>query len=197
MKTRLTYLVLGLLVVSWTSAGQSYEKFQEWYSVNKNSLELSQDVNELSYSIRFMPKELTILREVRGKKDLSRAELNKLNEKYDGFYEFSFKVQSLEVQDILASISDGEEDYNSRLFYLIESIGQDFTLVTRLGELKPLRCSFENNYGTAPFITFHLVFEHAPKNIMQQLAYNDQFFGCGNLMFELEEIEQLNIPKIK
>ncbi len=197
MSFRVTYLVLSLFILSFGKSDGPVEKFQQWYASHHDQLVISHEVGELNYSLRFLPKELNITREALKLKAATKKDLKALSKKYDGLYEFSFKVQSAHIQDILAALSVDEQDYNDRLFYLLDQIGNDFTLVTELGELKPLRCSFENNYGAAPFITLHLVFEHLSKNKLKQLAYVDQFFGCGNLVFELSEIEQLNIPKIK
>ena len=173
------------------------EKFKDWYGTNSSFLQLSQELNGFEVSVRYLPEELNVIREISKKSDVSKQEIKELYKKYSGTYEFSFKVSRSGVQDLLTHLSIDNSDYENRLFYLIESIGSDFTLVTTNGDLKPVNCHFENNYGNAPFLTFHLSFEKLPGENLKNFVYQDQTFGLETAVFDLEQIEKLTIPKIK
>lgn len=173
------------------------EKFQEWFSKNASLLIVSEVQADYSCELRYLPTELKVFKEVSEKGDIKRSEIKEIYSRFEGTYEFSFRVSKKGVTDVLTHLSDGQEDYTNRLFYLLENITQDFTLVTENGELKPLDCHFENNYGAAPFLTFHLVFERDEKNKLKYLVYQDQFFGLESIIYDLNPIQNLTIPKIK
>lgn len=193
----ITYCLLLVVLSSGMPSEKATRKFTTWYSENASSLMLSEIEDDYTCTIRYIPTELNVLRAVSSETEVKRSEIKELYEKYEGSYEFTFKVRKKSVSDLLTHVSGGQEDYTNRQFYLLESIGQDFTLVTKQGELKPLDCHFENNYGAAPFLTFHLVFDRAEDNELQHFIYQDQFFGLGSLIYDLNTIENLTIPKIK
>ncbi len=171
--------------------------FFDWYKSNSEELSYSKEVSEFTYAVEYIPVELNVLKELKNKNEYSKKEIKVLYNKYKGVWEFNFKISTNKFRDLLAAISIDQNEYNDRLFYLIDQIGNDFTLVTKTGELKPLKCSFENNYGSAPFITLHLVFDFKTGNEFKQFVYLDSFFGCGNLVYDISTINKLNIPQIK
>lgn len=197
MRLLITIALLGMAWNGRAGGSDPVELFRQWYQENSVKLIIQQDVAPFTYSLRYQPVELNVLKALSGSEKVSQQDIKSLYEKNEGKIEFAFKVESKRIQDILAHLSGSEQEYNDRLFYLLDYIIQDFTLVTDQGEFKPLRCSFENTYGAAPTIVLHLVFEFDKKSSLKQLAYSDQFFGCGGLIFDLTEIQQLNIPKIK
>lgn len=193
----LTYCLLFVMFAAAMPSDKATKKFKEWYSQNASSLIITEKEGEYTCNLRYIPTELKVLKEVSSETEIKRSKLKEVYSKFEGNYEFSFKVSKKKVTDLLTHVSDGREDYTNRLFYLVESISQDFTLVTKQGELKPIDCHFENNYGSAPFLNFHVVFERDKENKLQHFIYQDQFFGLGSLIYDLNTIENLTIPKIK
>lgn len=194
-----TFLFLcgWLLISSFGKPEVHINKFRNWYAENKSELVTSANNEAYHFEAAYIPKELKVLRELRNMDKVNKKELKALNKKYDGNVEFRFKIRRDGVRDLLKYHSQDEAMYQQLQFYLIESIFNDFTLVSSEDErLKPLHCSFENNYGAAPFISLHLVFDH-PKGKWKELNYQDHLFGNGAIEMNLQNIEQLKIPKIK
>lgn len=193
----IAYSLLLLVFSSAMPSEKATEKFKKWYSKNASALVLKESDGDYSCNLRYIPSELKVFKELYNEPTIKRSRIKELYSKFGSNYEFSFKVSKKNVSDLLTHISDGHEDYTNRLFYLVEQIIQDFTLVTKEGELKPLDCHFENNYGAAPFLTFHLTFDKEVDNELEHLVYQDHFFGLGSIIYELNSIENLTIPKIK
>lgn len=200
MKLYVAIIVLSsLLLMAGTTPENCYRNFQDWYRVNSDSLITNVQQGEYTFSLRYMPKELNVIREIKDQEEVTKNELKILNDRYDQYLEFAFKITSTNSDNILMNISKDETDYNDKLFYLLESIGEDFFLINGNKELKSLRCSFENSYGASPFITMHLVFskEETDSSKENKLIFIDQLFTGEMIEFELKDITELEIPKIK
>lgn len=193
----LLYISTCLMLLSFSEPESHYGKFKEWYAKNAHLLTQVKNVDSQKYELRFLPKEVKIVRDIASKKDVDKKNLKALNEKYDAFYEFNFKISIEGVQDILVSIAENESEYNGLLFFLLEDIIRDFTLVSSEGVKQPLQCIYENNYGAAPYLSFHLVFEKQQGESLERFIYNDVLLSGGELEFDLNPINELKIPKIK
>jgi hypothetical protein len=178
-----------------------YKAFREWYTAHHSELLLKADRPDfgLAFELRYLPGEVAICEQILNTEKVSGKQLKSLYETYGVYDEYSFKIISTDSKDLLVAQSEDKAEYQEKQFYLIESVQQDFSLVRDNDTLKPIRCGFENNYGTAPFVTLHLVFEKAkeqkPKHT--ELIYNDQLFTSETVRFDCTSIMNLQIPKIK
>jgi hypothetical protein len=194
--------ILFLLCCSFTTdktPESCYRSFREWYAGHHEQLLLRQDSGELAFELRYLPNEVTICQQILNDKKVSSKRLKALYAAHDVYEEYSFKIISTDSKDLLISQSVDKADYQNKQFYLIESVQQDFSLVRDSDTLKPIRCGFENNYGAAPFVTLHLVFEKAPKGkaAHTELIYTDQLFTAKTVQFDCTNMMNLQIPKIK
>jgi hypothetical protein len=176
-----------------------YARFKTWYEANHARLRQKQDVAALTYQLTYSPTELAVLREIKDRPSVSNKELRALYADYTGQLDFNFRIETREAADFLLSQSVDQADYNDKIYYLISNIQDDFRLVQGTDTLAPFQCKFENNYGTAPFVTLHLLFENPDRKFPAHatLIYRDSLFGAGNLFFDLQATSQLHIPKIK
>lgn len=195
----LTFALIVVLCFSFRKEpSKAMKAFREWYTDHADTLHQQVEADHLSYQIDYLPKELTVVREIMNLPKVSSSLLEELNSKYDAVEEYSFRITTSKGRDLLLTESEDKEDYQRKLFYLIENIQFDFALVQDQDTLYPLRCDFENNYGNAPSIKLHLVFDKTKKGGKQkELYYLDQLFGNGMIRYDLTHITNLNIPKIK
>lgn len=191
------FIVFGFILLSIQRDSSPFEKFREWYKENGSNLAQKKKVEDYSFELKYIPKEIKVIRELGSDLNLSSKAIQQAYTKYDLYYEFTFSMQHDSVANILMHVANNAEEYNSYLFYLLEEIQQDFSLHKNSGTFKPLRCSFENNYGVTPFLKFHLVFEKEQGDQLLELVYNDLFVGSGEIRFDISSIDDLKIPKIK
>jgi|GEM_PF-2592694 len=176
-----------------------YARFKTWYQAHHEELRTQQTAGGLVFSLTFQPAEVSVLREISDRVQISRKELRALYAPYADNLQFNFRIENPAARDFLLSQSVDEADYTDKLYYLIGNIQQDFSIVHAQDTLRPLSCHFENNYGTAPFILLHLVFPR-PSDALSaptQLLYADHLFGADTLLFDLQPFSRLPIPKIK
>ncbi len=191
-------LLLSFGLLSLTSSDKRSSKFRSWYADNHRSLEVDLSSGGVNWTLTYLPKEVKVLRNLNGKNDLTTKELRDLNKKFGAYTEFSFKIELEGVRDVLLHIAEDQQDFERLTFYMIEQIQKDFALIREKDEIEPLRCSYENNYGAAPFIKLHLVFEKSTKeNKMKQLVFFDQLTNQGAQVFDVAHLTELKIPKIK
>lgn len=197
-------VVLLLLICCSFTTGKTPEKcyrsFQHWYTAHQDELTVQRTKNELSFELRYLPNEVTICQQILRETSVSKKQLRALYAAHDAYAEFSFRILDPNSDNLLIARSEDKADFQNKQFYLIEAVQQDFYLVRNTDTLSPLQCQFENNYGTAPFITLHLAFEKAPAGSTTdqlRLLYNDQLFGSDTLVFDLSPIKNLQIPKIQ
>lgn len=193
---------LVLLSFSFSSEKKNekcYKSFQNWYQKNNDQLKQSYSKDDLTFEMSYLPNELTIFQQLYIKKDFSKEQIKSLYSKYNSYDEFRLKISTQDSRDLILSKSSDKEEYQEIQFYLIESIQQDFYMICNKDTLRPVQCQFENNYGTAPFITLHLAFEKAPKTKTNKLEihYSDQLFQSDNIVFDFTHLKNLKIPKIK
>lgn len=196
------YLIIIVLLCSFVSdksPDACYRSFKEWYTLNHTQLVQTRDTNDLRFEARFIPNEIMICQEILKKEQVSGKEIKALYKTYGAYEEYSFRMESLTSRDLLIEWSEDKADFQNKQFYLIEAVQQDFRLVRDNDTLAPLSCQFENNYGTAPFITLHLTFEKAPKGktAKRQLIYWDHLFQSNIHVFDFTHLSNLQIPKIK
>lgn len=190
------YIALFVSLASLVRPIDNGQEFKNWYAKNSKSLSVDKKTENFTFSTRFIPRELKVLREVSKNEISTKQARQKL--KSEELIEFSFYLKSNEgIRNLLQAVSSDKEDYNDRLFYLLEDIINDFELEYSSRFVKPLRCSFENDYGVTPFIKLHLVFEKKKGDKLKRLLYDDKFLNQGVFEFNLEYLEKLNIPKIK
>lgn len=190
------YIGLCVLLMSLVNRKDNGQNFKDWYAENGKSLVVENQTEHFTFSTRFIPKELKILKEL-SQREISKKEI-RTKLKNEELIEFGFYLKSNEgVRNLLQAVSSDKEDYNDRLFYLLEDIINDFELEYSSRVVKPLRCSFENDYGVTPYIKLHLVFEKKKGDKLKRLLYDDNFLDQGVFEFKLEHLEKLNIPKIK
>jgi hypothetical protein len=194
-----------VLLVCYAFASDSppekrYRAFKEWYGAHHEQLLFTQTAGDLAFELRYLPNEVTICQQLLQQKTVSKKQLKGLYEQYDTYDAYSFKILSPDGSDLLISQSADKAEYQEKQFYLIESVREDFRLIRDNDTLRPIHCTFENNYGTAPFVLLHLVFEKAPKGSRAerlQLLYTDQLFTSDTLVFDCRSLLHLQIPKIK
>lgn len=197
------YLILLVVIAGYAFTSDEgpekhYRAFQQWYSAHHEELVLKHEQNGLLFELRYLPNEVTICQELLQATSVSKKQIKALYTTYDNYDEYSFKMLAPGVKDLLIETSEDKAEITEKQFYLIESIQQDFLLIRDGDTLHPVRCHYENNYGTAPFIQLHLAFNKPTGKVKsQQLRYNDQLFGTAPVQFDLTPITKLQIPKIK
>jgi hypothetical protein len=193
-------LIICCSFISDRSPESCYRAFREWYRAHHQELLLKAErpASGLAFELRYLPGEIAICQQILNNPAVSGKQLKALYETHAAYDEYSFKIISTDSKDLLIAQSADKQDYQDKQFYLTESIQQDFFLVRDIDTLKPIRCGFENNYGTAPFVTLHLVFEKATDRPNHtELIYNDQLFTAETVRFDCTAIMNLEIPKIK
>lgn len=198
---RFLYLLV-LLSFSFTiekKDDKCYQSFQNWYKKNIDQLKQSYSKDDLTFEMSYLPNELTIFQQLYIQNDYSKKQIKSLYSKHNSYDEFSFKISTTDSRDLILSKSFDKAEYQEIQFYLIESIQQDFYMIRNRDTLRPIQCQFENNYGTAPFITMHLAFEKAQKKEIEKLEiqYSDKLFRSDNIVFDFTHLKNLKIPKIK
>lgn len=192
-------VLIGLTSFHSKSVKEILDEFSAWYKTNGKTLTTSRSKNMIDYQLTYLPMEFSILEEIKDKEKVSSKELKELEKMFGGTEEYSLKISTKGASDFLLSQSIDRQDYDDKLYYLIGNMVQDFKMVNNQDSIAPLRCEFENNYGTAPFITLHLVFDKPKidKEInSKKIIYTDLLFANDTIEYNLNHLIKLTIPQL-
>lgn len=170
--------------------------FIEWYKLNADSTQFSQKWEDITYTLKFMPKELKLMRELHFEEIKTKKELNSWYQKNDEMFEFNLKIEG-NSKNLLADYSLDETAYQDKLFYFIESAQADLKLVIDGDTIIPFHYQFENHYGNAPFVNLYFAFKVSKNQKIKELIFNDYAFSGIEIPFVINRLNNLNIPKIK
>lgn len=193
------FVVIAIALVSFRSKPVSklLEVYREWYGINSSRLTVDRTKGEINYQLNYIPSEVSIFAELMDQEKVSKKELQKLSESYNAYEEYNLKISTLNTRNFLLSQSVDKEDLGEKQYYLMSEVVKDFILINGTDSLKPLRCDFENNYGSAPYINLRLVFERKKEKITKKkLVYYDVLFAQDTIEYNLDQLTQLTIPKI-
>lgn len=192
-------ILIGLSSFRSKPVKKILDEFTAWYKENGTSLVTNRSKATIDYQLTYIPNEFSIIEEIKDREKITSKELKELSLQYQGIEEYTLKISTAGVRDFLLSQSIDKQDYNDKLYYLIGNISSDFRMVNDQDSLTPLRCDFENNYGTAPFITLRLVFDKPKTNkelTNKKIIFNDVLFSNDTIQYNLSHLIKLTIPQL-
>jgi hypothetical protein len=201
MKIHFLKYIIGctaLLLLSFNKDKGTFNTsdFIEWYKLNADSTQFTQKWDDITYTLKFMPKELKLMRQLHFEEIKTKKELNSWYKQNDEMLEFNLKIEG-NSKNLLTDYSSDETAYQDKLFYFIESAQADLKLVIEGDTLIPFHYQFENHYGNAPFVTLYFAFKVSKNQKIKELIFNDYAFSGIEIPFVINRLNNLNIPKIK
>lgn len=192
-------IVLLLFSFRMKPVSKMLDKYREWYSTNGTKLSVNREKKEINYQLNYIPSEVSVLGELKEVEKISKKELLEITKRYDAYEEYTIKISSSNARNFLLSQSYDKEDLTNKQYYLMSEVVKDFILINGTDSLTPLRCDFDNNFGAAPYLSLHLVFnrqkpDHPIKK--KRLIYKDYLFAEDSIEYNLDHLTQLTVPKI-
>ncbi len=185
---------------SSTSIEKIVNEFYDWNSKNSSKLNIQKTKNNINYNLTYLPYEFAVVDEIKELKKIDKNKLTDIIENYKKVEEYRMKISIDGVKDFLMSQSSSKQEYNDKLYYIISNLTNDFVMVNDSDTIRPLKCNFENNYGIASFITYHLVFPRKLdlKDIKQKkIIYYDYVFTNDSIEYNVNQLLSLSLPKLK
>lgn len=195
---RLVVLTALLALVAFRSKPVQViaDRYKEWYVANGEKLKLKRTKGEITYTLTYLPAEMAALSEIKEKERISKKEAQKILESYSSTEEYNLKLSKEQVKNFLISESIDKEEYTEKQYYLISEVGHDILLINDQDTLLPMRCSFEDNYGAAPYLNLHVVFKRGKTPKQKKLIYYDVLFAEDSISYDLTHLTQLTVPKL-
>lgn len=143
----------------------------------KGGFMVEQQVEQIYYSMRFVPK-----REICIQEHLSGDAAARRVMEMEGVQRFVISLQSTSggVAPLKMGVGD-EQQYNERLAYFLTKAQQDIFLQIGDKKYSPISYQFEHNYGLTPADAMIVIFETlgAEEELGATLEYRDRVFKNG------------------
>jgi hypothetical protein len=181
-----------------TSPELSSEGYMEFVKDNSHDLAQSKEIGDFVYTVRFLPAEYLVLREL-GNDTINKQEFDKKTKEMNELQYFNFMIQNKAFnQELLRFQLTGENEYYSRIEYFSFKMQDDIKLVDGKDTLSCELFHFERTYDIAPYLTFNVAFKNTNnKTGGKTFSFDDMIFKNGKINITFDKTIFTNIPKIK
>lgn len=200
------FLVTGLAVMCFLmlslspkndAGGVSPEEFKEFYKSHQSKFLKQNTVNDINYTVQFIPVELKILK-ANSIKVTSDEVIRQMYVDYKNSYEFLVQIEANEFKGDILEYPSLKESYNDRLSYLSFEMKNDIKFV--LDQQDTINCAeylYERNFGMSPKASITIGFETKKSFKTLDIIINDKLFQTNNLRFEFNTKDIKLLPKLK
>jgi hypothetical protein len=112
---------------------------------------------------------------------------------YSNLEYYTVTIRSNSGTPLLHAISESQQDYFSKQYYLTTEIQNDFLLSTGEGMFSPVMCMVERTYEATTETAINLAFPKS-KEGKRKLMYTDKIIGIEPVMME---IDNTHVPELK
>ncbi len=196
-------IVLILLVLAGCGVQQySPLEYSKWVEDEKNGLRVKRTYEELEFILQYKPTDYIIAQEAKSQQ-IDAASITQRKQELDNSIQFNLIVRSLNPNQTPLQNNADLDGYFSRISYFLSNGDQNFSL--KIGEktVPCTLCHLEQNYGLAPENTLVLAFNHADKNLADEMRkhglafmYEDEVFDIGLLKIKIDPEQFANIPQM-
>ena len=163
----------------------SNDKIYSYKQQHWKSNQITQFVNDISYTATEVPLKYYILKHIDNNTTTNVDSIVKTNER-ERVIEVEF--QHIDKLDLLDS-KFTNKDYENGIKYMAFSIENDFTIVTSSNDtIKCAGAHFERNFKVAPFKRALLYFNNINPDDNIKLIYQDHLFGNGVMEFNFIDV---------
>lgn len=177
----------------------SPQQFGHWYEKNKEKLAVKKEINDMTYSVQYVPYEYLVIKNLNKTNSLSAdsviARIGTVKEQY-----FTMRIGLVNSSKYLLYYNLGSNStYDQRVYYYSFSVKNDLMLVEGKDTLRCIDSHFERTFGLTPYITLDLIFPIRPsaqRNENIQFIFNDIVFNNGRIKLIIPKEELRKIPKL-
>jgi hypothetical protein len=185
---------------NFTSKVLSPSEYVKWVKDPLNGLVKTKQINDLQFSITYLPSLYMICNDLK-KDKITKNELLDLSIQYEDFEYYLLKIEALESELELAKYKvRNQAEYEERIKYY--SFGMQRDIIAEIESETQVPCElyhFERTYNITPYSSFLIGF---PKDAIgdskeRTIVLNEQIFNKGLVKFKWTTAEQDNIPQIE
>ncbi len=173
-------------------------EYINWTESEKSGLVSTKTIDEITFSVYYLPKEAMALRET-GAAPTDTEWKHAVEEKGNmQYYKVVYNLKNSN-QDILKYNLNDETEYFSRTNYLAFGVDKYVYLLNGKDRLPCRMHQFTPHYGISPKAEILFAFDELDKEHEQDITFviEDQLFGMGILQFEFTAENIKNIPSIQ
>jgi hypothetical protein len=212
MKKSLVYLMMGLssflLFTRCQQVIKSQADLYKWVHNADNGLIKQKTVDQVALSVKYLPPELLVSRELKGQ-PTKRKVVDSLLSQYKNGRTFLLNIglkgkgEKATVQDILYKDADSYGAYKQRAMEMNFNMAQYIRLKADNKVLVPVIANMENTYSLTKGRNIYLVFSgnKATQQALKQaqkldIIFTDQLFETGIHHFVFDTNKLDNIPQV-
>ncbi len=173
----------------------SPRQYMQWVADKSNGLNVEKRINEFTYGLQYKPLEYVALLDLK-KDEISKSELKKKMEEYEGLQYYTFTISTDSQQELLKKNLSETNEYYGRIHYFSFDMQNDLKLIDGKDTLDCELFHFERVYGVAPYARFVLGFPLASGNQDKTLFYDEKIFGAGKLYLTIQAKNNNQLPEV-
>lgn len=194
---------LGLTLGGCEHRIQSEGELHHWLNDETHGLIRSKTINDFTLTIKYLPKEYLILKELKSVSSSNQYLIDSLAKQYENALAFLMTIKLDEGErDIMYEGVSNYIDYKQRVIDLNFDMGEYVYLKTPTGKCRPILSTLENSYSLVGHRSIYLLFGDCdaistPQNQdTLDLVFEDEIFetGINHFLFKKEDLQ--NIPSI-
>jgi hypothetical protein len=169
-----------------------------WIKDEENGLSISRNIDDLEYSLTFLPSALLVLRDGIQPENTNAWDSAMYSKNDIMCFLLRYRINSSNT-DVLKYNLHSEQEYYSRSNYLSFGLDKDVWLEIDNRKINCALHQFVPHYGISPEAEVILTFpkQSTPFDSNIIVVLNDQLYGAGILKFEFESSVFNNIPTIQ
>ncbi len=189
-----------LCVMGCTQTFHSEKDFFLWLNNENNGLVKNKKVDDLQISLKYLPVDYLVLKDLKGNFESSKA--NKLKEKYGKGLSFLLTFFPLDdAKDIMYKDLSSYPEYTQRLLSMQFDMAKYIYISTKNGEIRPVLSTLENTYSVTKHRNIYIVFngDDAEKILQENeidIVFDDEIFLTGIHHFVFKSRHIKNMPHL-
>lgn len=192
-----SFTVLMFITACNKKENLSADEYLEFVQNDKNGLTADKLVDDFEFSVLYKPVEYVVALECRNK-NISVDSIQNRIKKLKGHQYYTLRIRSLKDDEFIKTGLSSENEYYSRLEYMVSFAQMDMKLVEGKDTLPCVSYHFERNYGVSPVTNIVMAFEEIDTTFKNDkiFIYDDKILGVGKVALKFEAKDLKNIPTL-
>lgn len=207
--------IFCLLILFFTSCSffhkeMEWKEYMNYINDEDNGLVLKKYVNHLELTLKYLPADYLVARELKGDTSFTDKQRDSVLESYSHNLTFVLSINPDEregesiIQDVLFFNLQNKEEYTKRMMYLNFDIKHNLKLYRdSTTEYSPAITNMENNYGLSKGRNITIVFtplkskEEFKNSKTLTVEWDDEVFETGRHYFKFKTEDLFSVPSLK